>query len=400
MANQDDKKKFKQEQRQTRRQEYKHQQDSKAAIRKDQFQRYPKKLFYPSSVYTSAKIPEKCIFDGTYLSWVENIKSKGNPGWCCMRCLRQYKSNSQSGSSPTMPVPAPKPDGLLYLPDTPGITPKTAILAAKIQSVKHGDIGWITIVSDAHDQDTPNGIFWVGRTLPSMVLAAIQSMRNRRFEYREIVYQVTKIKTYQNAQKYLNIIARFCNPSAPQTVFLFAQKNISHIEQENYESVIAMVPCADRIYPVPMPVYYDKVRQYYFVNDATYNTMRRHHGLPYLRVRTVTFTSGTSWGGAVLKQNSELNLLGYNVGATNGLPVQQRRRLLRQIIDSGILSKHEVTNHIEWLIHFHGGNPQMVNAILEWESDLQYLASYQAGKQRTIWVEAFRSRFSGIVSIP
>lgn len=398
MANQDDKKKFKQEQRQTKRQEYKHQQDSKAALRKDQIQRYPKTLFYPSSEYPSRTIPEKCIFDRTPLTFVPNIKRRGNSGWCCMRCLRHYKT-SNPGDAPAAPVPAAKPKNLLTLPDIPDIIPRSTILSAKLQALKFGDIGWLTIVADVKDQNTSKGIFWVGRDLPSMVLAAIQSEQHRRFEYKGITYRVTSVKPYQNAQKYLNILSRFCNPASPQTVFVFAQKNIAHYQQGNYEAVVAMVPCANRIFPVPIPVYYDKVNRRYFINEVAYSTMRRQHGLPYLKLHAVATTGGTSWSGTALRQNSELNLLGYSVSSTEGGSMYERRRLLRNIIDGGILSKHTIMNHLEWLIHFHEGNPQMVNAIAEWESDLWYLAGYQAETQRMIWVEAFRSKFSGTSSI-
>lgn len=395
MSTQTDKQKQRQTQLETRRQQYKHKQDAQAAIRKDQFQRYPNKLLYPTSVISRSKIPEKCIFDGTPLTFVKNIKQKGNPGWCCMRCLRHYKSPSQSGPLPPQPIPAAKPKDLLYLPDSPDFIPGTTILAAKVQSVKYGDIGWIAIVSDVRDQNTSKGAFWVGRTLPSMVLAAIQSERYKRFEYRGFTYRITSVKPYQNAQKYLDIIGRFCNPSAPQTVYVFAQKNIGHFEQSNYEVVTAMVPCANRTFPIPVSVYYDKIRRNYFINDATYSILRQQHGLPYLHLRTAGIESGHARSFSGLKQHSELNLLGYSVGSTYGLTMQERRRLLGQIMDSGVLSKHEIMNHLEWLINTRIGQDHMDNAVADWKADLIFVSRYQAGTQRTIWVEAFRSKFSG-----
>ena len=373
-------------------------QDSKSAIRTNQPQGSRKKPLYPSSVIRRNKIPEKCIFDGTPLTLVKNIKKKGNSGWCCMRCLRHYQLSSESDFSPTPPTPATKPKGLLYLPDTPDFIPGTTILAAKLQAIEFGNIGWIAIVSDVRDQNTSKGAFWIGRTLPSMVLAAIQSEKNKRFEYRGIMYRVSSYKSYPNAQKYLDIIGRFCNPAAPQTVYVFAQKNIGHFEQNNYEVVTAMVPCANRVFPVPIPVYYDKIRRNYFINEATYSLMRQQHGLPYMRLRTAVVNSGHSWGFTGLKRNSELNLLGYSVSATYGMTMNERRKLLSEIIDSGILTKHEIMNHLEWLINTRMGQDHMDNAVGDWKADLIFVSRYQAGTQRTIWVEAFKSKFSTLPS--
>lgn len=390
MANPTDKQK--QKQKETRRQEYKHKQDSMVSIRKDQFKRYPNMLFYPTSVVRRSKIPEKCFYDGTPLTWVNNIRRKGNPGWCCMRCLRHYLAPSQNSSPKNMS--AAKPNGLLDLPDSPDFIPRTTILAAKLQAVKFGDIGWITIVSDVSDQNTSKGAFWIGRTLPSMALAAIYSEKHKRFEYKGITYRVTSFKPYPTAQKYLDIIGRFCNPTAPQTVYVFAQKNIGHFEQYNYESVTAMVPCANRLFPVPISVYYDKVKGTYFINDATYSRIRQQHGLPYMRLRTAVIEGGHSWNFSGLKRNSELNLLGYSVSSSYGLTTHERQNLLSEIIDSGILTKHEIMNHLEWLINTRTGQDHMDNAVADWKADLIFVSKYQAGTQRTIWVEKFKSKFS------
>ena len=95
-----------------------------------------------------------------------------------------------------------------------------------------------------------------------------------------------------------------------------------------------------------------------------------------------------------MKPHSELNLLGYNVNVAEGLSIESRRKILRDAIDSGVLWKGEVINHLEWLIHMGANNPKMENSVGEWRSDLMYISEYRATEQRKIWVSKFKSRFS------
>ena len=54
-------------------------------------------------------------------------------------------------------------------------------------------------------------------------------------------------------------------------------------------------------------------------------------------------------------------------------------------IDGGLMKKHEIINHLEWLIHTRSAMKNMENAVLEWRSDLHFLLNYNLDNQRTIW---------------
>ena len=239
---------------------------------------------------------------------------------------------------------------------------------------------------------TKNGVYWVGRTLPTMVLMALQTYE-KSFVYHGYEYQVMDFVPYKGIDKYLRIIRRFCNPSLPQTVFVFAQKNILRFKTAQYEEVTAMIPCADRSFPVPVTVYYDKRAQKYFINEETYVMTRKAYGLPYLRLQTNYGNTKSNHDFGTLKQQSELNLMGYNVSITAGLSVEERRKILRDAIDSGVLWKRDVINHLEWLIHTRAHLPNMENAVGEWKQDLIYISRYKSEEQRKIWVNKFKSRF-------
>ena len=99
-------------------------------------------------------------------------------------------------------------------------------------------------------------------------------------------------------------------------------------------------------------------------------------------------------GFAALKPNSELNLLGYNVNATEALTTAERRKKLQDIIDTGALKKVEVMNHIEWCIKSHKNIPNHENAVSKWKEDLLFVQKYKANAQRIVWIKNIQSKYS------
>lgn len=82
---------------------------------------------------------------------------------------------------------------------------------------------------------------------------------------------------------------------------------------------------------------------------------------------------------------SILNRCGYSVSRTNHLSRIERTQLLESIIAHGVLSREEVKSFINWLIRFHGANPIMDGALIEWKIDL--LAIAQGRKSNVVLVK-------------
>ena len=278
------------------------------------------------------------------------------------------------------------------------VEPNSTILKAKLCMQGGCENVEIIIVSDEREQKTSDGIYWVGRVLPSLLLIAIQAKEktiiyNGDAKLKKGVYEIVNAVAYNSAIKYMKIVSRFSDAEAPQTVYIFSQKTLEKNLIDHCEMVTAMIPCANRKLPIPVSVYYDKAKKKYFLNETTYAQLRKSYGLPYLRIQTAPATGGANWVTA-LKPHSELNLLGYSVRITDSLSLEERRKILRDAIDSGVLWKSEVINHLEWLIKMGEKNPLMENAVGEWKQDLMYISSYKAAEQRKIWVNKFKSRFS------
>lgn len=366
------------------------------------------KVYRAKEVQFVKKIPVLCPKDGDELLEVKNtifhihgmdVKALAH---CCIRCGTAYLLEKRQSeftkkvASKESPKSSPNSDTILPTPIMPAHLPYSVILSATIRKVDTKNSETITIVSSIEEQDSKRGIYWVGRSKAAAILYAIQTnFTNCRFEHKGINYEVISYKGSHNLAKYLRIISRFCDPAAPQTVHIFAHKNISRFQVEDYEAVTAMIPCADKAFPVATTVYYEKKTSRYFINEETYKSLRNRHGLPHLRLRSAADVVSFGTGFATLKPNSELNLLGYNVNATEGLTTAERRKKLQDIIDTGALKKVEVMNHIEWCIKSHKNIPNHENAVSKWREDLAFISKYKANAQRIVWIKNIQSRFSG-----
>lgn len=387
---------------------------------KRELSRNPYMIYRPTFITICKKYPKTCFYDGEPLVFVNRPRRhgySGKPCWCCLYCSRLYWSESDQNAYKTeqkihtiaerkpsknatksqckpTPVAQNIPSAnCLNLPDCFEPQLSTLILQAKICPKKMSrNIGYISIVSSEKEQSTERGVYWLGRSLPAAILSAVQT-KKKTFLYRDNQYKIIDYQTYTETQKYLNIVARFCNPLLPQTVYVFAQKNVQHYSSDNYETVTAMIPCMGSIFPVPLTVYYERTTHLYFMNEATYLVARQKYGLPYIRLRLATSIASSSSKFSELHQYSELYLLGYSVSCSDGLSTEERHTLLKEIVNSGTLTKAEIMNHLEWLIHTRSSQGTMSNAVDKWKEDLSFISNYDIATQRKIWITQFKSKF-------
>ena len=129
--------------------------------------------------------------------------------------------------------------------------------------------------------------------------------------------------------------------------------------------------------PHPLEVYYCPRCRKFYVNYETYLRFYRRYGMPPLRLYGDSDKSGAENQYASLRQHSDLNLFGYTVSGALGENEDFRHALLEDVINSGNLTKAQVTSHLEWLIRFGRNNEKMLFARMRWQNDLEYIESYQ-----------------------
>ena len=303
-----------------------------------------------------------------------------------------------NGRPPLKYLCAPIEEKVVFPERLPNVPSSELIVAIKFSDERYGYDYAAVIISDANKQNLRNGVLWVGHILSATILTKIRSSAHPSFQYNGAVYYVRDIQYGDLYDEDLNLLSEFCSVEAPQTIHVFAQKNLGKFSADDYECVTAMIPYSKRSIPVPVTVIHERTTHRYFISDAIYRILQGKYGLPYLRLRTVGRSSGMS-GFSELREHSELFLLGYSVDMTKEMDDQDRRELLCNVIDSGIMAKPEVINHLEWLINTRIGMTNMEIALSKWRSDLEFISGYQMDKQRSIWVDSFASLYSGTIKL-
>lgn len=403
--------------------------------RRESYMNNAGKTFRPIFVAYYENLPTKCPLDGESLLYLRRVLyHREMPGVCCLCCERLFL--------PRKGVEPPTEEDILQaLEAQPAVTharesldrlpkqeknkgsfrpnradkisftvnqtktsekikqvkpekglPTSTVVIAEILSERGGKRTIIDIVSKKEQADRSKNIYWVGQPLAAAIIGALNTHSERRFLCEGIRYRIISFRKFENAEKYQAAIGRFSDGKTPQTVFVYSHKQIKTFEAGDYECVTAMVPCQRFDYLVPVTVYYDKKRQRYFMNEVTYTDTLLRYGLPYLRVQLYSTETDIYRNSHSLNAHSELNLLGYSVSASEGLSITQRQELLARIIDSRIMSKTEIINHIEWLIRTRKHIPRMLNAVAEWQADLRFVNGYRMDHQRSICVGRFISK--------
>lgn len=91
-----------------------------------------------------------------------------------------------------------------------------------------------------------------------------------------------------------------------------------------------------------------------------------------------------------LADKSPLKLCGYTVSQERGLTQEERENILYEMISSGIVSKPEAMQYIEWFIHFNGGREINHLARSKWESDLSYVRNLNLANQPNQKIDTIR----------
>lgn len=258
------------------------------------------------------------------------------------------------------------------------LVPSSALMLVGLQT-KH-DAQEIIIVDDVKDHSDKN--IWVNRSLSHAIFSTLMQGK-QTFKFKEIDYTIESVTILSDKAMDILCDVTFRDQNNIKTVYVYSQKDVDHIEH-NCESVTAYVMCANSTTPIPFNIYYNGTSDMYFINRASYLGYAARYGLPMMKLKPYTRTPGT-FSRESLSEMSVLRLYGYTVNETDDLTDGERQELLINLIDSGFMDKVYIINHIEWLIHTHEGNIQYMNACDKWQTDLDFVNSYNIDSQRAIW---------------
>lgn len=243
------------------------------------------------------------------------------------------------------------------------------------------------LVNDLKEQDSIKGIYYVDSPVGNSVIEAILTDLDY-FELNNFKYQILDIYKHSSIETILEgkkqIINVLKHPNELVDVYVYELKGLCRKHGELTEKMTVNMLSSRSSKPHPFEIYYCPICKRYYVNYETYLRFYTRYGIPPLRLHGDSATSNTNNQYASFRQYSDLYLFGYSVSDEMGLNQKMRQGILEDIINSGNLTKAQVTNHLEWLIRFSRNNEKMKDACQKWRTDLEHIESYEP-KTTDIW---------------
>lgn len=129
---------------------------------------------------------------------------------------------------------------------------------------------------------------------------------------------------------------------------------------------------------VNVNAYYCKRCKRYFINSEVLNNLYHKKSIyPLLHFRLDDSKSGE------MHDMSELRMYGYSV-KVDELTTTQRQSTLAYIIENQLMTKEQIINILEFLVHFNGKRERNLSARLKWEEDIIFVSRYTHDNSRRI----------------
>ena len=185
-------------------------------------------------------------------------------------------------------------------------------------------------------------------------------------------------------QKYQPALEHFANTDELPVVYVFSQKTITSFGKYSMVTVFVRNYWTHKLNP--FNVYYSEEKDMYFINKSSYDAYREKYGLPFLRLIPGEYSEKNY----DLRTESQLHIYGYSL--EHGNTKARRQEILAFLIDSGIMKKTQIQNHIEWLINTHRDSLHYENACEKWRDDLLFTNEYKIATQRKVLAKDFAAK--------
>ena len=126
----------------------------------------------------------------------------------------------------------------------------------------------------------------------------------------------------------------------------------------------------------------------FFIGYREYSNYRNRYGAVLGNISFSGFSRGSDF--STLADESPLMMCGYTVSQAEDLTAEERRLILANIMDRGILNKAQIIDYLNFFISRSKTRKSMKLACEKWSSDLQWVRSYKIDRQRTFAIESFK----------
>lgn len=161
-----------------------------------------------------------------------------------------------------------------------------------------------------------------------------------------------------------------------------ARKMITKLQEisraeHNFVDIYAIVPIFTfdkKIVNFQIPALFCESCQRFFILEPDFEYLNSN-GVILCEVVTEDYWKNNEKNRYQLSSESLLYKMGYNVNGQTNLTVSQRRKILTDIVSSGVLTKGEVCSHLDYLIRRSSGQKRLLNAMKKWQQDRQFMAN-------------------------
>lgn len=204
-----------------------------------------------------------------------------------------------------------------------------------------------------------------------------------------------KMNKQKNENKNDGILSQYAPPlmNIEFTSFVVRCNSFKCSKNHDVDQIRALVDVmmpAGTIIHEEVPAGYCKDCATYFIFDSDYVRLREQGILlcQLVSQRKYEQREYSSPKDCLLKPESLLHQSGYNVNSSENLSSIQRQEILRRVIDSGFYSKTALLSFLDWLISRNEKveRKDMSSALLKWQADRKYVASYDLKAQKIVKV--------------
>lgn len=197
-------------------------------------------------------------------------------------------------------------------------------------------------------------------------------------EARERGYVEAPQISNQNIRYYQDIPILF----RPQTFLVRVDVMYCVSERHSLQDVICLVNISTDTgtMAVEIPATYCLNCRKYYILESEYQKYREQGSLLCRVVYCDYYTYYNDYccdNFESFEEESILHVMGYNVREYDGPTAEERREILRDVVDRHILTRGEICTHLRRLIRLRENNPNMAAACNKWQADIDYICNYK-----------------------
>lgn len=171
-----------------------------------------------------------------------------------------------------------------------------------------------------------------------------------------------------------------------QNYVVIGNRKLCAHKNHDMETIIAVVDCVNKlgeITKIEVPAMYCANCDLYFISEYDFKILKAKAGHKTFLCQIIEeeiYLKNPSGMLYDLKEQGIIYKYGYNL--SDGLSTDQRREILKRLVDGEVQSSMQIANHLAFLMNQHKNQKQFETAIATWDADRRYILNYKADKKK------------------